>query len=223
MGSENMSEARIQETKDAYQHAKAAYEQIKSEHESAVSQCKEALGEAKKSQKKTITTLNRQIASLENDLHGKVASVGNVSLYHDRLETGNTTYRLEHGLRVSVSTSGNKYSTTEVSGGGVSVGGAVIGAAIAGVPGAVIGGRKKVKSKEVVHDDRHLYITIESPHGGQVVDLNPELEPLARSLAAKVPGCINLYQGLIQDIPPKIKAGGRSANDPLIYRKTSIQ
>ena len=81
-----------------------------------------------------------------------------------------------------------------------------IGAAIAGVPGAVIGGRKKVKSKEIIHDDRHLYVTIESPQGGQSVNLNPDLEQQARSLAAQVPGCINQYQGLVQDIPPKIKA-----------------
>lgn len=201
-----MGEANVEEAKDAYQRAKAEYEQIKSEHESAVSQRKDVLKEAEKSQKKTIASLNRQITSLENDLHGRVASVAGVSLYHDRLEAGGTTYRLEHDLRVTISTSGSKYSTTNVSGGGVSVGGAVVGDAIAGVPGAVIGGRKKVKSKEVVHDDRHLYMTIESLQGGQTISLNPDLEQRARSLAAQVPGCINQYQGLSQDIPPKIKA-----------------
>lgn len=201
-----MGETGVEDSKEAYQRAKAEYEQIKSEHNSMVSQRKDVLNEAKRSQKKTIASLNRQIASLENNLHGKVASVGGVSLYHDRLEAGGSTYKLEHGLRVTVNTSGGKYSTTEVSGGGASIGGAVIGAAIAGVPGAVIGGRKKVKSKEIIHDDRHLYVTIESPQGGQSVNLNPDLEQQARSLAAQVPGCINQYQGLVQDIPPKIKA-----------------
>ena len=206
MGSQIMGETGVEDAKEAYQRAKAEYEQIKSEHNSVVSQRKDVLNEAKRSQKKTIASLNRQIASLENNLHGKVASVGGVSLYHDRLEAGGSTYKLEHGLRVTVNTSGGKYSTTEVSGGGASIGGAVIGAAIAGVPGAVIGGRKKVKSKEIIHDDRHLYVTIESPQGGQSVNLNPDLEQQARSLAAQVPGCINQYQGLVQDIPPKIKA-----------------
>ena len=206
MGSQIMGETGVEDAKEAYQRAKAEYEQIKSEHNSVVSQRKDVLNEAKRSQKKTIASLNRQIASLENNLHGKVASVGGVSLYHDRLEAGGSTYQLEHGLRVTVNTSGGKYSTTEVSGGGASIGGAVIGAAIAGVPGAVIGGRKKVKSKEIIHDDRHLYVTIESPQGGQSVNLNPDLEQQARSLAAQVPGCINQYQGLVQDIPPKIKA-----------------
>lgn len=201
-----MGETGVEDAKEAYQRAKAEYEQIKSEHNSVVSQRKDVLNEAKRSQKKTIASLNRQIAFLENNLHGKVASVGGVSLYHDRLEAGGSTYKLEHGLRVTVNTSGGKYSTTEVSGGGASIGGAVIGAAIAGVPGAVIGGRKKVKSKEIIHDDRHLYVTIESPQGGQSVNLNPDLEQQARSLAAQVPGCINQYQGLVQDIPPKIKA-----------------
>lgn len=206
VGDEVMGEIGAEEAKEAYQRAKAEYERVKSEHASAVSQRKDVLSEAKKSQKKTIASLERQIASLENDLHGKVASVGRVSLYHDRLEAGGSTYKLEHGLRVTVNTSGGRYSTTEVSGGGASIGGAVIGAAIAGVPGAVIGGRKKVKSKEVVHDDRHLYVTIESPEGGQAIDLNPDLEQRARALAAQVPGCINQYQGLMQDIPPKIRA-----------------
>lgn len=206
MGGDGTSETRVDDAKEAYRRAKVEYERIKSEHDGAVSRCKDALNEAKRSQKKTIASLNRQVASLENDLHGKVASVGTISLYHDRLEAGGVTYKLEHGLRVTVSTSGSKYSTTDVSGGGVSIGGAVVGAAIAGVPGAVIGGRKKVKSKEVVHDDRHLYVTIEGPRGGQAVSLNPDLEQQARSLASQVPGCINQYQGLVQDIPPKIKA-----------------
>lgn len=206
VGEDVTSEARVEDAKEAYQRAKVEYERAKSEHDDAVSKCKDALNAAKRSQKKTIASLNRQVASLENDLHGKVASVGAISLYHDRLEAGGATYKLEHGLRVTVSTSGSKYSTTDVSGGGVSIGGAVVGAAIAGVPGAVIGGRKKVKSKEVVHDDRHLYVTIEGPRGGQAVSLNPDLEQQARSLASQVPGCINQYQGLVQDIPPKIKA-----------------
>lgn len=206
MGGEIMGETGVEDAKEAYQRAKAEYGQIKSEHNSVVSQRKDALNEAKRSQKKAIASLNRQIASLENDLHGKVASVGGVSLYHDRLEAGGSTYKLEHGLRVTVNTSGGRYSTTEVSGGGASIGGAVLGAAIAGVPGAVIGGRKKVKSKEIIHDDRRLYVTIESPQGGQSVNLNPDLEQQARSLAAQVPGCINQYQGLVQDIPPKIEA-----------------
>lgn len=206
MGANSMGEASVDETKDAYRHAKMEYDQIKSEHEAVVSQRKDALKEAKKSQKKTIASLNSQMAKLENDLHGRVAKVGGVSLYHDRLEVDGTTYKLEHGLRVTVFTSGSKYATTNVSGGGASIGGAVVGAAIAGVPGAIIGGRKKVKSKEVVHDERHLYVSVESPQGGQVADLNPDLEEQARSLAAQVPGCINLYQGLSQDIPPKIEA-----------------
>ena len=205
MGSDIMGDVGVEDAKEAYQRAKAEYEQTKSEHSSVVSQRKDALNEAKRSQKKRVASLNRQIASLENDLHGKIASVGGVSLYHDRLEAGGSTYKLEHGLRVTVNTSGSRYSTTEISGGGASIGGAVIGAAIAGVPGAVIGGRKKVKSKEIVHDDRRLYVTIESLQGGQSVNLNPDLEQRARSLAAQVPGCINQYQGLAQDIPPKIK------------------
>ena len=88
MGSQIMGETGVEDAKEAYQRAKAEYEQIKSEHNSVVSQRKDVLNEAKRSQKKTIASLNRQIASLENNLHGKVASVGGGSLYHDRPRGG---------------------------------------------------------------------------------------------------------------------------------------
>ena len=178
VGDEVMGETGAEKAKEAYQRAEAEYERVKSEHASVVSQCKDVLSEAKKSQTKTIASLERQIASLENDLHGKVTSVGVVSLFHDRIEAGGSTYKLEHGLRVTVNTSGGRYSTTEVSGGGASIGGAIIGAAIAGVPGAVIGGRKKVKSKEVVHDE----VAHRPPHD-IIADIEKLDEEIAKGLA----------------------------------------
>ena len=71
--------------------------------------------------------------------------------------------------------SGQKYTTTEISGGGGNIGGtsipgAIVGGMVAGETGAVIGSRKKgtiepVKSYTSVHDERDCYIKFKKEDG----------------------------------------------------------
>lgn len=50
---------------------------------------------------------------------------------------------------------------TEISGGGVSVGGAIIGGVIAGPVGAILNGRKQIKTEQKTKDNRKLYLIIQ--------------------------------------------------------------
>lgn len=59
---------------------------------------------------------------------------------------------------ITIVKSGEVVSYSSVKGGGVSVGGAIVGAAIAGPVGAVLGGRKKVKSTTVTTDSRRVIL-----------------------------------------------------------------
>jgi hypothetical protein len=53
---------------------------------------------------------------------------------------------------------GSKRYENKISGGGSSISGAIIGDAIAGDVGAIVGSRKAVKSKEIVHDERLIVL-----------------------------------------------------------------
>lgn len=60
---------------------------------------------------------------------------------------------------------GEKYTTTELSGGGSSLGKAVVGGAIAGGAGAVIASRKEVTSSTKVVDERQTIINYQNKNG----------------------------------------------------------
>ena len=60
---------------------------------------------------------------------------------------------------------GEKYTTTELSGGGSSLGKAVVGGAIAGSAGAVIASRKEVTSSTKVVDERQTIINYQNENG----------------------------------------------------------
>ena len=60
---------------------------------------------------------------------------------------------------------GEKYTTTELNGGGSSLGKAVVGGAIAGSAGAVIASRKEVTSSTKVVDERQTIINYQNENG----------------------------------------------------------
>lgn len=59
---------------------------------------------------------------------------------------------------IAFTMTGDIASQTNVKGGGASVGGALVGAAVAGPVGAVIGGRKKVRSETTTLDTRRTFL-----------------------------------------------------------------
>lgn len=68
---------------------------------------------------------------------------------------------------------GDRTVQSKVSGGGVSLGGAVVGAAIAGPVGAIIGGRKKVKTETQTFDTRRLMLKFRE-NGEITIQLGPQ-------------------------------------------------
>jgi hypothetical protein len=101
-------------------------------------------------------------------------SIGTDKSYKDDMEKASGYYieDLENGLKVSqldlfernipfgeieyFQIQGEITKTEKITGGGSSLAGAVVGAAVAGGVGAIIGSRKKIKSKTVTSDDRSI-------------------------------------------------------------------
>lgn len=117
--------------------------------------------------------------------YGHAQTLGNIVLYGDRIVAEAKSIPLSDNLEIEVNSSGNVYSETTVSGGGTSVTGAVVGGVVAGPLGAVDGGRKGVKSKSEVQDERKLFISIVSSVDSAVVELDPKMELDARKLVAE--------------------------------------
>lgn len=59
---------------------------------------------------------------------------------------------------LNFSLEGEYHRDTKVTGGGASVGGAIVGGAIAGPVGAIVGGRKKTKTKTTTVDTRKVIL-----------------------------------------------------------------
>jgi hypothetical protein len=111
--------------------------------------------------------------------------VGPVKLYGDRIEYENNLLKLDDRIEITVSTSGNVYSDTKISGGGPSIGGALVGGVIAGEAGAIVGGTKKITSSTETHDARGVFLTAVSDAGSLVAPIDPQHELDARNLTAK--------------------------------------
>lgn len=158
---------------------------------------------AKDNHDQRVASAKQHLESLEDQLSGLIMEVGDISLHRDRIVAGDS-YELVPDLKVEVVSSGSRYTTTLVSGGGPNIGGALVGDVLAGSVGAIVGGQQKVTSEEVPHDERKLFFTISSSQGGETKACNPDLEQSLRDLAAKVPSCIAAYPSLKESIPPKI-------------------
>ena len=94
-------------------------------------------------------------------------SYEDLDVYLDYINYRGQVYPLDEQTTTEISSSGNVYTTTDVkSKNGVSLGGALVGAAIAGPIGTVVGGKKtKVKTNTTVHDDRKLFLTVNTSKG----------------------------------------------------------
>ncbi|MGI6230206.1 MAG: hypothetical protein ACOYJL_04740 [Tractidigestivibacter sp.] len=190
--------------KKDYDQASEELRNLTSAHNTLVEQKKTELSRVVSAHNQSVKELENKFKELQDSYSGEVASAGPVVLYHNRLRVGKNLYGLLPDLKVEVNSSGTIYATSDVSGGGMSLGGAIVGGAVAGPAGAVVAGRKPVKSETTTHDDRHLYFTVSSSEGGESIELDPSLEQQARNLAAKVPACVAAQDKLEKEVAPKI-------------------
>ncbi len=160
-------DAVTREQKKILKDAESELKRVTKEHERQIKDCKD------------------EIEQVRNGFYGHVQTFGGIVLYGDRIVAEKKSIPLSDDLEIEINTSGNVYSETTVRGGGTSVAGAVIGGAVAGPVGAVVGGRKGVKSKSEVQDERKLFISIVSSIDSAVVELDPKMELDARKLVAE--------------------------------------
>ena len=115
-------------------------------------------------------------------------SYEDLDVYLDYINYRGQVYPLDEQTTTEISSSGNVYTTTDVkSKNGVSLGGALVGAAIAGPIGTVVGGKKtKVKTNTTVHDDRKLFLTVNTSKGSISCECDPDDENIVRELAANI-------------------------------------
>lgn len=126
--------------------------------------------------------------ALELSLTSPSFSYGAVDVFLDHVTYQGHSFPLDENTTTEISASGNVYSTTDVkSKNGVSLGGALIGTAIAGPIGTVVGGKKtKVKTDTTVHDNRKLYLTVNTSKGAFSCECDPDDETGVRELAANI-------------------------------------
>lgn len=160
-------DAITREQKKILKDAESELKRVTKEHERQIKDCKD------------------EIEQVRNGFYGHVQTFGGIVLYGDRIVAEKKSIPLSDDLEIEINTSGNVYSETTVRGGGTSVAGAVIGGAVAGPVGAVVGGRKSVKSKSEVQDERKLFVSIVSSDNSAVVELDPKMELDARKLVAE--------------------------------------
>lgn len=141
-----------------------------------------------KAMEKGLQTLAAEKEELELSLTSPSFSYEAVDVYLDHVTYLGHSYPLDEHTTTEISASGNVYSTSDVSSkNGVSLGGALIGAAIAGPIGTVVGGKKtKVETKTTVHDDRKLFLTVNTSKGAFSCECDPDDEAEVRELAANI-------------------------------------
>ena len=76
---------------------------------------------------------------------------------------------------IAFTMTGDMTTQTTVKGGGASIGGGLVGAAIAGVPGALIGGRKKVKTQTTTTDTRRTFLKFREDGAEKTMQFSDEL------------------------------------------------
>lgn len=102
---------------------------------------------------------------------GYIASYGSVKLFYDRVQKGDRVLKIDSGIQAAAHVNGEKYATTETTGGGArpTLTRIAVGGLVAGPLGAVIGGaaqkHKKVSSKTIMHDTRSFRLIINSTDG----------------------------------------------------------
>lgn len=158
---------------------------ITREQKGLLKDAKAELKRVTKEREKQIKECEAEIERARNGFYGHVQTLGNIVLYGDRIVAEGKSIPLSGDLEIDVHSSGNVFSETTVKGGGTSIAGAVVGGAVAGPLGAVVGGRKGVKSKSEVQDERKLFVSIVSSDNSAVVELDPKMELDARKLVAE--------------------------------------
>ena len=141
-----------------------------------------------KNMEKGLQALAADKETLELKLTSPSFSYEDLDVYLDYINYRGQVYPLDEQTTTEISSSGNVYTTTDVkSKNGVSLGGALVGAAIAGPIGTVVGGKKtKVKTNTTVHDDRKLFLTVNTSKGSISCECNPDDENIVRELAANI-------------------------------------
>ena len=141
-----------------------------------------------KNMEKGLQALAADKESLALKLTSPSFSYEDLDVYLDYINYRGQVYPLDEQTTTEISSSGNVYTTTDVkSKNGVSLGGALVGAAIAGPIGTVVGGKKtKVKTNTTVHDDRKLFLTVNTSKGSISCECDPDDENIVRELAANI-------------------------------------
>ena len=159
-------------------------------YKTRVSEAQKAEKQAQNAYNKTLRDAEKALKACESSWDKPLATFAKLKLFADRVSGSGGTLSIVEGADARVDTSGNVYSTTDVSskGGGVSLAGAVVGGALAGAPGAIIGGRKKttVSTTSETHDERKLFVTVTTQSGQITEEGDASKEAEARTFAANV-------------------------------------
>lgn len=166
--------------------AKRHVTEVEQARETCLAKYDKKIEAAKASCQELVKCAEQEVAKAEEPYNGLVDQLGSVTLYGNRVVVSDKTIKLVPDIEVGVSTSGNTYSETRVSGGGPDLGGAVVGGLIAGTAGAVVGGQKPVTSQTTTHDTRKIFLTIVTEEGSAVAELDSSKELEVRELAGKI-------------------------------------
>ena len=156
--------------------------------EQEVRAARKQLNQAEKNKKNQIRDLTKNLQDAENRISQPQKSFAGIDLYLNHIDFQNRTYALNEYTKAEVSTSGAVYTTMTSKGRtGISVGGALIGGAIAGPLGAVVGGvTRKNDIRSEKHDERNVYLNVETNDGVFVSEVKISDEGKARSFAAEI-------------------------------------
>ena len=156
--------------------------------EQEVRAARKQLNQAEKNKKNQIRDLSRNLQDAENHISQPLKSFAGIDLYLNHIDFQNRTYALNEYTKAEVSTSGAVYMTMTSKGRtGISVGGALIGGAIAGPLGAVVGGvTRKNDIRSEKHDERSVYLNVETNDGVFVSEVKVSDEGKARTFAADI-------------------------------------
>lgn len=197
--------AQLETYKGKVNAAKAGVDEIVSRYKEMKDKTNVLISDCKKERQNELKPIEEEIKALHNKHTSMLEMCGSVVLYEHGIQVGSSFYNWNQDVTITVSSSGNIYSTQKITGGGVSIPGAVVGGALFGVAGAVIGSRKKVKSKEVVHDNRSLIVSASSAEDGSSASVNPDKEAKLRGLLSRVESVKRRYPDLMKEYIPRLE------------------